>query len=123
MRSGLAGVRSRCLRPPGDVSPSPFFEQEDSMHLLIVQHRVEDYDRFKAVFDAHPPTRGGATQYQVGRNVDDPADITIVASFDSLDQAVAWRDDPELLAAVAGAGVIGEPQVGIFERVDAPELD
>lgn len=93
------------------------------MHLLIVQHRVEDYDHFKAVFDAHPPSRGGATHYQVGRSVDDPDDITIVAAFESLDQAASWRDDPELRVAMADAGVIGEPRVGIFQRVDALEHD
>lgn len=88
------------------------------MHLLVVQHEVHDFDRFKTVFDRHPPTRGGATAYQVGRDVDNPADVTIVAVFESRDQAEAWRNDPELRAAVADAGVVGTPRVAILEQVD-----
>jgi hypothetical protein len=85
---------------------------------LIVSHRVEDYDRFKAVFDAHPPARGSATSHTVGRDVDDPDLITVVATFASAEQAIAWRDNPELRDAIGSAGLMGEPTVGVFDVVE-----
>lgn len=88
------------------------------MYLLVVTHRVEDYDRFKAVFDAHPPERGGAVSHSVNRAVDDPNLITIISAFRSAQEAAAWRDDPELRAAVGEAGVVGAPTVGVFEQVE-----
>jgi heme-degrading monooxygenase HmoA len=86
---------------------------------LVVSHRVEDYDRFKEVFDAQPPARGGAVSHTIGRDLDEPDLIIIVATFTSAEQAIAWRDHPELRDAIGRAGIVGEPTVGVFEVVDA----
>jgi hypothetical protein len=89
------------------------------VHLLIVDHEVEDYERFEASVAAHPPSRGGARTCSVSRGFDDPNHVLIVAGFDTLAPATAWRDDPELRTAIA-AGIVGEPRVGVFEQVDGP---
>jgi heme-degrading monooxygenase HmoA len=104
---------------PGLVSVTALRQGDGEMYLLIVAHEVEDFDRFTAVFDAHPPSHGGAASHRVSRNVDDPNSITIVAAFDSLDDARAWRDNPELRTAFAGAGIVGVPRVEIHEEVGA----
>lgn len=88
------------------------------MHLLVVEHQVQDYDRFKAVFDAHPPDHGHAASHVLGHDAEHGT-VIIIATFASRDQAVAWRDDPELRAAVADAGVVGRPRVAIYEQVEA----
>jgi hypothetical protein len=31
------------------------------MYVLAINHQVEDYDRWKAVFDTLPPKHGGAS--------------------------------------------------------------
>lgn len=88
------------------------------MHLLIVTLDVEDYARFKAVFDAHPPERGGATFHRVCRDVDRHNSVTIISGFASVDQAIAWRDDPELRSAIGDSGVVGDPRVSVVEQVE-----
>lgn len=80
---------------------------------LIVSHEVASYDRFKAVLDAHPPSRGDAVFHSVNRDVDDPTSVTIIAGFESLAAAPAWRDTPESQVAMEAAGVGG------FEQMEA----
>ncbi len=89
------------------------------MFLLSVSHEVASYNRFKAVFGAHPPSRGGAVFHSINRDVDDPTSVTIIAGFELLEAAAAWRDTPELQAAMEAAGVVGVPRVGVFERMEA----
>ena len=80
--------------------------------ILIVQHRVRDYDTWKPVFDEHGDVRRshGATGHEIYRGLDDPNDITIVNRFPSRGQAEAFTRDPSLKEAMDRAGVISEPR-------------
>ena len=49
------------------------------MFVLAVNHQVEDYERWKQVFDEFPPGEGGAVFHPVNRLVDSPNTITVVA--------------------------------------------
>jgi heme-degrading monooxygenase HmoA len=89
------------------------------MYIMVVNHDVEDYERWKAGFDQYPPSRGGARFWHVNRRVDDPDNVTIICGWDTLDAAVAFRDKPELRDAMGSAGVIGEPRFEISEEVDS----
>lgn len=89
------------------------------MIVIAINHDVEDFDRWKAVFDEFPPSRGGASFHRVNRNVDNPNNITVVAGFESRDAATAFRDNPELKDAMARAGVTGIPRVEIYNEVEA----
>lgn len=89
------------------------------MYVIAINHDVEDYDRWKAVFDEYPPSTGGATFHRINRNVDNPNNITVVAGFDTSDQAAGFRDDPDLKGAMAEAGVVGAPRFEIFEEVES----
>lgn len=88
------------------------------MYVLLVTHRVEDFDRFKAAFDAHPPERGGAVSHSVHRIVDVPDRVTITARYEDLDQVEAWRSSPELPAAMADAGVVPPVIAEVLEEVE-----
>jgi len=89
------------------------------MKVMAVNHQVEDYDRWKAVFDEFPPSSGGALFHRINRNVDDPSNITVVAGFESLESVKAFLDNDEFKAAMARAGVTGPPRVEIFDEVEA----
>ncbi len=81
--------------------------------ILIVQHKVRDYDTWKPVFDEHGDIRRrhGATGHELYRSVDDPNEVTIVNHFPSKEQAEAFAVDPSLKEAMERGGVIGEPRV------------
>ncbi len=89
------------------------------MQMLAINHEVEDYDRWKAVFDEYPPAKGGALFHRINRNVDDPNNITVVAGFDTTEAARAFVDNADLKESMHRAGVTGQPRVEIFEEVEA----
>ena len=89
------------------------------MYIMVVNHEVENYERWKGGFDQYPPSRGGARFWHVNRNVDNPNNVTVICGWDTLDAAVAFRDDPELKNGMDRAGVIGSPRFEISEEVAA----
>ncbi len=93
------------------------------MYIMVVNHDVEDYERWKAGFDEYPPTRGGARFWHVNRNIDNPNNVTIICGWETLDAAVAFRDDPELKNGMDSAGVIGPPRFEISEEVSRSGTD
>lgn len=89
------------------------------MKVMAINHDVEDYDRWKAVFDEFSPSQGGALFHRINRSVDNPNNITVVAGFATLDAAIAFRDDPDLKEAMGRAGVVSPPRIEIFDEVEA----
>ena len=89
------------------------------MKTVAINHEVEDYDRWKAVFDEFPPSKAGALFHRINRNVDNPDNITVVAGFESQEAATAFRDNPDLKDAMGRAGVTGPPRIEIFDEVES----
>ncbi len=90
------------------------------MVKVIVQHRVDDYDRWYPVFTEHEAVRRqhGATGHSLSRDLSDPNVIVIVNEFATLDGARAFSQDPSLPAAMARGGVVGAPQVWITDETE-----
>ena len=61
------------------------------MHTLRIEHQVQDYDRWKQVFDSDPADRkgSGVRAYRVMRAVDEPDLVLIDLDFDSAEEAAA----------------------------------
>lgn len=59
------------------------------MPYLIIRHKVEDYDRWKPVFDGHGLTRAefGSTGYQLLRSDDDPNELVMMVEVSDLEGA------------------------------------
>ena len=91
------------------------------MQMLAINHDVEEYDRWKAVFDQFTPVSAGALFHRVNRNVDKPDNVTIVAGFATTGAARAFVDNPELKTAMGRAGVSGPLRIEIFEEVEVVE--
>lgn len=89
------------------------------MQMVAINHNVEDYDRWKAVFDEFPPSKGGALFHRINRNIDDPNNITVVAGFETIEAARAFANNPDLKEAMQRAGVKGQPRIETFEEVEA----
>jgi heme-degrading monooxygenase HmoA len=87
------------------------------MIVAAVRHAVNDYEQWKAVFDAFPPTARGALFARVNRAVDDPNTVAVVAGFETLEAANAFLGSPELKAKMEEAGVVGAPRIEIYEEV------
>lgn len=89
------------------------------MKMLAINHDVENYDKWKAVFDEIPPKEGGALFHRVNRNVENPNNITVVAGFETTEGARAFVADETLKDAMRRAGVTSAPRIEIFEELEA----
>jgi len=89
--------------------------------IIIVQHKVRDYDTWKPVFDEHGDVRKrhGATGHELYRGLDDPNEITLVNHFPTRAQAEAFAADPSLKEAMELGGVISEPRITWAEETEA----
>lgn len=87
------------------------------MVILVVHHRVRDYDAWKAVFDEHESVRRshGETEHRVYRDIHDPNRVVVHNDFPTEEAARAFAEDPSLKEAMERAGVEGEPGVGFLE--------
>ncbi len=83
------------------------------MATMIVRHKVNDFAKWKRVYDDFQPTAKsmGATASAVYCDVDDPNDVTVTHEFATLAAAQALAASAELRAAMETAGVAGPPDI------------
>ena len=89
------------------------------MVVMAVQHRFQDYDLWKGVFDSFPPGQGGAKFHRINRMVGDPNMILVVAGFETAADAQAFRANPGLADAMKRSGIVGEPRIELYEEVES----
>ncbi len=91
------------------------------MPKVIVQHHVEDYDRWYPVFEEHGEVRrsNGATGHIVHQGIEDPNTVLIVNTFATLDGARAFMADPALKEVMARAGVDSQPQIWVMDETES----
>jgi heme-degrading monooxygenase HmoA len=94
-------------------------EKEPEMSYLIVRHTVEDYPKFKAVFDEHAAARRefGSLGGMIFRGATDANEIVVVLEWKDLESAKAFSQSPGLREAMARAGVTGAPTIYFLEKV------
>jgi hypothetical protein len=91
------------------------------MPYLLVRHKVEDYERWKPVFDHdHGATRErwGSKGAWILRNADAPDELVILLEWDSVENARRFADAEELQDAMRRAGVADRPDVYFLEEVE-----
>jgi heme-degrading monooxygenase HmoA len=91
------------------------------MPYLLVRHKVEDYERWKPVFDHdHGATRkrSGSKGGWILRNAFDPNELVILLEWDSSENARHFLNADETRKAMQQAGVTDEPDVYFLEEVE-----
>ena len=94
------------------------------MHILQIEHRVNDFDTWKQAFDSDPVGRqqGGVRRYRVLRPTDDPNHVIVDLEFDGPSEAEAFRSKlRELWSRVEGDLGLESRQARIFEDVETKE--
>lgn len=83
------------------------------MPAVLIRHRQQDFETWKAAFDDHESFRRahGARSERVFRNADDPNETLVLLEWDDLDAARAFSQSPELREKMQEAGVTGPPEV------------
>lgn len=79
-----------------------------------VRHTVDDYEKWRPVFDADESRRraAGATGVnRIYRDADNPNIVTAILEWDNEENARKFMDDPALREVMQKGGVIGMPSV------------
>lgn len=87
---------------------------------LFVKHMVNDYSNWKRGYDDFTPFRNksGIIAGSVHRDVNDPMAIMVTHQFKDTGAMMAFANSAELKAAMAGAGVIGMPEIWFGEDLE-----
>ena len=89
------------------------------MAHILVHHKVEDYGKWKPVFDKHGSfrTENGSKGGKVYRSATDPNDLFVLLEWDSVEGIQKFVQSDSLKVAMKEAGVVGMPDVHIIEEV------
>ena len=79
------------------------------MPYLLERHKVEDYDRWREVFDADADNRAasGSRGARVFRDADDPTEVVVLFEYESLQRARERVGSGALREKFGEAGVAG----------------
>ena len=94
------------------------------MPYLLVRHTVEEYDRWKPVFDEHAPMRkdAGSKGGYIFRSADNPNEVVAIMEMEDLDRARQFVASDDLRQAMQKAGVTGPPEIRFLELADRPSV-
>jgi len=89
------------------------------MASMLVQHKVNNFGKWKNVYDsvANLRTSSGELSDQIYRDASDPNKLTVIFKWDSMANAQKYAQSPELKAAMEKAGVAGPPDIHFLNEV------
>lgn len=87
------------------------------MAHILVHHKVEEYNKWEKVFDAHSSfrTENGSVSEKVFRNAEDSNDVFVLLEFQSIASGKNFAQSEGLKDAMKDAGVVGRPSVYFLE--------
>ncbi|MCW3089718.1 MAG: hypothetical protein JWP81_787 [Ferruginibacter sp.] len=93
------------------VAPSTIVTTPQGM--LLVTHKVGNFTKWKASYDAHDSMRlaNGIHSYVIGRSVEDSSMVFVATKADDIAKAKAFGANPSLKQAMQKGGVMGKPTV------------
>jgi len=82
-------------------------------NMMIVQHKVADFAKWKMSYDEHDSMRlaHGVHSYVLGRGVQDSNTVLVVVKVDDIAKAKSFAKDPSLKKAMQKGGVTGAPTI------------
>jgi uncharacterized protein (DUF1330 family) len=91
------------------------------MHLLV-KLKIEEYAKWKPVFDEVGVTRKAASSKggYVFRNIDDSNEVVVLLEFEDLEKTRQFVESEDLKQAMQRAGVMDKPEIYFLEETDKP---
>lgn len=90
------------------------------MTVVVMRHRVERYDVWRAVHDAEQDTReaNGAVSDRVFRGANDPNDLLVLFEWDAHERARLFIRSEDLSDALVRGGVTERPDIWVLREED-----
>ena len=88
-------------------------------NMLVVIHKVSNYDKWKTSFDGHDTARvaNGIHNYVIGRGLEDSNNVLVAFKIDDSAKAKGFLDNPSLKDAMKKGGVTGKPTIHFVTMV------
>ena len=92
------------------------------MAYILVRHKVNDYNKWKPVFDEHGAVRKtiGSKGGYLFRNIDDPNEVVMYIEVDDVAKAREFVKSEDLRQTMERSGVVGQPDIFFLDLVDRP---
>jgi len=86
---------------------------------MIVHSKVEDFEKWKSVFEENSNFRkeAGAQSHRVFQDAQDPNKLTIMFEWESVEKAKEFFRSEEVKQKMKEAGVIEDPQIHFINEV------
>ena len=90
------------------------------MTYVLVIHRVENYDKWKSVYDDDGTTRKakGSKGATVFHNDKDPNHLIVLTEWENIERAKNFAESEDLVSTMQKAGVVGRPAVFYLEEIE-----
>lgn len=88
-------------------------------HVLVI-HRVENYAKWKLIYDEDGITRKskGSKGSSVFHNANDPNHIVVITEWENMEKAKNFAESEDLVTTMQKAGVVGRPAVFYLEEIE-----
>jgi quinol monooxygenase YgiN len=88
------------------------------MTFVLVRFSVEDFEKWKSVFEETAALRkaSGSKGVRAFTKVDSPNEVTILAEYSDLETARQFFQSPELRAAQQSAGLKAPPELSFLDE-------
>ena len=91
------------------------------MATLLVRHKVEDFAKWKAVYDEAATealrNASGVKSHRVLRNADSPNEVIVLHEYDDVAKARQFAQSEELKQIMQRAGVSDHPDIYFLDEV------
>jgi hypothetical protein len=83
------------------------------MAHMLIRHKVQDFGKWKPVYEAHRPARlaAGLKDLQLWHNSDNSKEIFLLFEVSDMAKAKAFGASADLKDKMKAAGVVGSPEV------------
>ena len=90
------------------------------MAYLLVRHKIENYAKWKPIFDDHGGMRkaSGCKGGRLFRNAANPDELVILFEWDDVKKAQQFAQASDLRETMERAGVVDRPDVYSLEEIE-----
>jgi hypothetical protein len=83
------------------------------MAHMLIRHKVQDFAKWKAAYDAHRAARAeaGLKELHLWRNADQPSEVLLLFEAADVAKAKAFATSADLKERMTTAGVLGPPDI------------
>lgn len=88
------------------------------MSLVLINHKVKDFNAWKPYFDADRDRRSaaGLKEVYLTRKSDEPNNVFVLFETNDVDKAQKMMEDPNLQKVMEQAGVLGPPTITVLNK-------